>query len=94
MLRVAYSDTNRGQHWVLSGRLAGPWVDELRTFWRLVRERAPCAPAVVDLKDVTFVDEAGKDLLAEMQCAGAKFVAAGVENNYLLGTLDSKGGEK
>jgi hypothetical protein len=94
MLRVAYSDTNRGQHWVLSGRLAGPWVDELRTFWRLVRERAPCAPAVVDLKDVTFVDEAGRGLLAEIRSAGAAFVASGVENRHLLATLDSKGGEK
>jgi hypothetical protein len=94
MLRVAYSDTNCGQRWVLSGRLAGPWVDELRSFWRLVRERAPRAPAVVDLKDVTFVDEAGRDLLTEIRSAGAEFVASGVENRHLLATLDSKGGEK
>ena len=87
MLRVSYSDTADGQRWNLCGRLAGPWVDELRSCWRQARERAPLAHAVVDLKEVIFIDEAGERLLAEMKTAGAELVAAGVENKHVLSTL-------
>lgn len=88
MFRVSYSDTADGQHWSLHGRLAGPWVDELRSCWTSARDRAPLARAIVDLKEVTFIDPAGETLLAEMRCAGVQLVAAGVEHQYLLTTLD------
>ena len=87
MLRVSYSDAADGERWSLCGRLAGPWVDELRSCWQRARERAPQAHAVVDLKDVLFIDEAGEGLLAEMKGAGAELVAAGVENKHLIATL-------
>jgi hypothetical protein len=88
MFRVSYSDTTDGQHWSLHGRLAGPWVDELRSCWRYARNRAPLARAIVDLKEVTFIDQAGEKLLAEMRSAGAELIAAGVENQHLLATLE------
>ena len=87
MLRVSYSDTADGQHWSLSGRLAGPWVDELRSCWRHARERASLARAVVDLREVTFIDDAGEKLLAEMETSGAELLAAGVENRYVIASL-------
>jgi hypothetical protein len=89
MLRVSYSDTAEGQRWSLCGRLAGPWVDELRTCWQQARERAPLARAVVDLKDVIFIDEAGEKLLAEMATSGTELVAAGVENKHVIATLSN-----
>jgi hypothetical protein len=87
MLRVSYSDTADGQHWGLCGRLAGPWVEELRSSWRQARERAPLAHAIVDLKDVVFIDDAGETLLAEMATSGVELVAAGVENKHLIASL-------
>ena len=90
MFRVAYADTTTGQRWTLCGRLAGAWVDELRSVWLNVRKRAPRATATVDLTQVTFVDEAGEALLAEMQRAGAEFVAGGVENKHLIASLNDK----
>ena len=87
MLRVSYSDTAGGQRWNLCGRLVGPWVEELRACWRQMRARAPHMPAIVDLKDVTYIDKSGEELLAEMQTAGTEFVAAGVENKHLLANL-------
>jgi hypothetical protein len=90
MFRVRYSDTANGQHWSLYGRLAGPWVDELRSCWKYARDRAPLARAIVDLKEVTFIDQDGETLLAEMRCAGAELVAKGVEHQHLLATLDNK----
>jgi hypothetical protein len=87
MLRVSHTDNASGQHWSLCGHLAGPWVEELRACWREARRRAPRARAIVDLTDVTFIDDAGEKLLVEMQCAGTEFVAAGVENKHLLANL-------
>jgi hypothetical protein len=87
MFRVSYSDTANGQHWSLHGRLAGPWVDELRSCWKYARDRAPLAHAIVDLNEVTFIDQAGETLLAEMRNAGAKLIATGVEHQHLLATL-------
>jgi hypothetical protein len=87
MLRVSYSDTADGQRWGLCGRLAGPWVEELRSSWRHARDRAPLAHAIVDLKDVVFIDEAGETLLAEMATSGVELVAAGVENKHLIASL-------
>ena len=89
MFRVSYSDTADGQRWSLYGRLAGPWVDELRSCWKYARDRAPLARAVVDLKEVTFIDQAGETLLAEMRSAGAELIATGVEHQHLLATLDN-----
>jgi hypothetical protein len=61
----------------------------LRSCWRYARDRAPQARAIVDLKEVTFIDQAGETLLAEMRSAGAELIAAGVEQRYLLATLDN-----
>jgi len=90
MLRVSYSDNAGVQRWRLCGRLAGPWVNEFASSWHHARQRAPLAQAVVDLTDVTFVDEAGQRLLAEIEYAGAEFLAGGVENKHLIACLSNK----
>ena len=94
MLRISYSDIAGEQRWSLYGRLAGPWVAEMRDCWRLIRDRAPLAPSVVDLTHVTFVDKDGETLLAEMLTGGTALVAAGVENKYLIESLKNDGGAK
>jgi ABC-type transporter Mla MlaB component len=91
MLRFSYRRSDDGEHWDLCGQLSGPWVDELRSVWRRIRKQEHRAHAVVDLKEVTFIDEAGEELLAEMQSAGADFVATGVEHQYLLAHLSGTG---
>jgi len=89
MFRVSYSDTAEGQRWSLHGRLAGAWVQEMRSCWKYAREQAPLARAVVDLKQVTFIDPSGERLLAEMRSEGAELIVAGVEHHHLLQTLDN-----
>jgi hypothetical protein len=46
---------------------------------------------VVDLKDVTFIDENGEALLSEMRAAGVEFIATGVETKHLLENLKDTG---
>ena len=90
MLRASYSNDAAGHRWQLCGRLAGSWVDELRACWRGA-SRVPGARVVLDLTDVTFIDEAGEELLSEMLFDGVEFVAAGVENKDLLEGLKHNG---
>ncbi len=87
MLRICFSQNATGQQWTLCGQLAGPWVDELRCCWQHHRGAAAESHAIVDLNDVTFIDQNGESLLSEMQKAGAEFVAAGVETKHLIENL-------
>ena len=91
MLRISYTDTGEEQRWTLCGQLAGAWVEELRSCWQYARTVAPLAAAVLDLSQVTFIDEAGEELLSDMRCAGAKFVATGVDTKHLVHHLTMYG---
>jgi ABC-type transporter Mla MlaB component len=73
MRRFAYYRSDGGERWVLCGRITGSWADELCSVWRRIREHTPSAHVVVDLQEITFIDEAGAQLLAEMQSSGADF---------------------
>jgi hypothetical protein len=91
MLRISFAQTDTEQRWTLCGQLAGPWVAEVRECWEHGRKIAGGADPLVDLSDVTFIDESGEKLLSEMRSNGAKFVAAGVETKHLLDNLRVNG---
>ena len=63
----------------------------MRACWQHGRGLAPRMPGVVDLSDVTYIDQAGESLLSEMNEAGVTFVAAGVETKHLLENLKAAG---
>ncbi len=97
MFRACYSDTADAQRWTLHGRLTGVWVEEFRSCWKQAREQSHSARVIIDLKEVTVIDQAGQKLLAELRGAGANLIAAGVEHQHLLATLDKRtdqGGNK
>jgi len=56
----------------VEGRLAGPWVEELERCWETERSKVPSEAIVVRLSNVSFIDEAGKELLSKIFRAGAK----------------------
>jgi len=94
MLRIISRGETDGQKWILCGQLAGPWVAELRNQWMLGREESPRLPPLVDLSDVTFIDEAGEELLRTMHGQGATFVSRGVDTSYLLQNLTQSDGSE
>jgi|RhiMetdeSRZDD1v2_1073273.scaffolds.fasta_scaffold738104_3 anti-anti-sigma regulatory factor len=59
----------------LEGRLTGAWVEEFKTCWQ--QAAAANKQVVVRLKEVMFVDEAGKKLLIDMHNQGATLAAEG-----------------
>jgi ABC-type transporter Mla MlaB component len=91
MLRIIQAQTEAEQQWTLCGQLTGPWVAELRMCWEQCRRNSEATQTVVDLSDVTFIDESGEKLLSDMRNAGVTFIAAGVETKYLLDNLKAKG---
>jgi len=75
---------------VVEGRLAGPWVKELRTCWNHIPEHRRRG-AFIDLMDVTFIDQFGQELLRRMWQEGAELKAAGCMNNSLVDQITSSG---
>jgi hypothetical protein len=92
MLRITHVETGTERRWTLCGRLTGPWVAELRACWERGRpgpentaETATgMARTIVDLSDVTSIDDSGEKLLSEMRSNGTELVAAGIYTSYLL----------
>jgi hypothetical protein len=74
MLRITTQNDTQLLTFRLEGRLLGPWVTELRDCWQ---SKVSCRPPFVhvDLRSVTFVDAAGKKLLADIVRQGAKLLA-------------------
>jgi hypothetical protein len=91
MLRITNTGTASEQRWTVCGRLTGPWVAELRSNWQLARVPSGGRRCVVDVSDVTFIDEDGEELLRAMKADGARFVARGVDTKHLLENLRTKG---
>ena len=90
MLKITNSATANEDRWILCGKLAGPWVGELRSNWDQVRERSRGRRYVIDLSDVTVIDKSGEELLGELREEGAEFVARGVYTKHVLENLQSK----
>lgn len=74
MLKIT-TDKEAGRTRVkLEGRLAGPWVEELKQCWQ--QSAAAGEPVkVVELNEVIFIDAAGKKLLADMHRQGVALTA-------------------
>jgi hypothetical protein len=66
----------------LEGKLAGPWVELLKECWR--KTVGGHGAVRVLLCDVTFVDEQGKSLLADMYRHGAELEAGGCMTNAIV----------
>ena len=60
----------------LAGRLCGLWVAETKRAWH----SSPCLgePIEVDMRELTSIDDCGRELLSAMYQAGARLVVEGV----------------
>ena len=83
MLKITIAETPGERRWVVQGRLAGPWVSELRATWRRwgSKDKRTC---IIDLNDVTFIDKSGERLLRAMSKKGAQLLANGMYIKHLL----------
>jgi anti-anti-sigma regulatory factor len=75
MLRITLHDSPTVLRFQLEGKLVGPWVAELRRSWQTAWSVQAGRKLVIDLTDVAFIDDSGKQLLSELYELGAQFVA-------------------
>jgi len=89
MLKISVKNEEAGKGLLLEveGRLAGPWVGELKRCWESELERTAAAGIVVRLANVSFVDETGTDLLRKMFQAGAKLEGSGCMVRALIAQI-------
>ena len=69
---------------ILEGKLASLWVNELRTCCKNVLSHSDPRSVSVELADVSFVDTAGKELLAELSHKGVQFISDDVAMDALV----------
>ena len=84
MLKITICDSANELRLRLEGRLAGAWVGELRQCWRTASSTTALRDAVLDLRDVDFVDSDGQALLAEMHQEGVRLEAFGPLTQHLV----------
>jgi ABC-type transporter Mla MlaB component len=77
MLRISVINEPDSTRLKLEGKLAHDWVAELRNAWEFTCTLAPAQSQTVDLAAVSFVDEAGRQLLSDMHVAGVELVGSG-----------------
>jgi hypothetical protein len=88
MLRVTVHEDRTLCRLELAGKLGGPWVAETKNAWR----SSSCSDRQIeiDMRQVTGVDDAGRDPLSAMHQAGARLVAEGVAMAALVEEITGK----
>jgi outer membrane protein TolC len=88
MLKICFSETPLEERWILHGRLAAPWVRELRTTWKKNHRRSTQRACIVDLNEVTFIDKSGLRLLRMLARDRVQFTASGIYTKHLIEQLN------
>jgi hypothetical protein len=85
MLKITTQTDGTTTIFELEGKLAGPWVQEVENCWH--RAVTDDWQVTILLKAVTFIDGAGRKLLAEMHRRGAELVAEGCMTKAIVGEI-------
>jgi anti-anti-sigma regulatory factor len=88
MLRISVVNESGITRMKLEGKLAHEWVDEAKKAWAAMAGMSYETGLVVDLLNVSFVDDAGHQLLAEMRHAGAELMGAGLLMSALIDEIE------
>jgi ABC-type transporter Mla MlaB component len=90
MLKITTHSESKLDILELEGRLVGPWIEELEKCWR--QATSADHEIHVVLKQVAYIDDEGRALLAAMHRAGVKLEATGCMTNAVIAEI--VGGEK
>lgn len=89
-LRISLEEKDNSVEIVLEGRVAGPWVAELRRFWAGLTPLPARKQLSINLRDVTYADAEGKEALSEI-CAqtGARLVSGTPWTQHLAAEISA-----
>jgi anti-anti-sigma regulatory factor len=88
MLRITVLNDSTTTRFKLEGKLAHEWVPEAQKEWAALTVLNGKKKVTVDLSDVSFVDDIGWRLLAQMHHAGAKLVGSGLLISALIEEIE------
>jgi outer membrane protein TolC len=88
MLRITPKEQEAKLTLSLEGKLAGPWVAELAKAWSEWQDRVHPRDAVIDLRLVSFVDEAGRELLVQLHGEGCALLGSGCYVGPLVDSIN------
>lgn len=91
MLRITIHNEPATTRFVIEGRLAGPWVEELEKCWQTALSTSPGQAIQVHLANLIFVDDQGKELLAAMHRQGVNLVANGLMTQAIVKEVTKEG---
>jgi anti-anti-sigma regulatory factor len=77
MLRITTVEAGHTARLTLEGKLAHEWVAEVQKAWAALVDMAGKRRVIVDLADVSFVDDSGKELLSLIHRSGSELVGSG-----------------
>ncbi len=83
MLKITTRNEEAATIFVIEGKLIGPWAQELEKCWRAASSIDPRRRMLLDLAKVTFIDDAGKQLVARMRCGGVGLTGAGLIAEFI-----------
>jgi outer membrane protein len=94
MLRITIEQKPGKRSLTVEGKLAGPWVSALAQSWKDLLSSSSGENLSINLCGVSFIDAAGKALLAEIHQQGGKLVAEGCLNQAIVREIAKGQGEK
>lgn len=75
MLKITVQNGGKDITVRLEGKVSGPWADELENTWHGLETSLGRKQLWVDLREVRYIDQAGRKVLTEMGKSHAEFLA-------------------
>jgi hypothetical protein len=88
VLKITTIESESQRRLVLEGKLAGPWVAELKKVWLEAKQSPNGHELVIDLCNVTVITLQAESVLLEIKRAGARFVCGGILNKHVLRRIE------
>jgi outer membrane protein len=90
MLRITIEKKPGKTSLTVEGKLAGPWVSALEQSWKDLRDSSSGQALSINLCGVSFIDAAGRALLAEIHQQGGTLIAEGCLNQAIVREIAAK----
>ena len=87
MLRISSVENRNQFRLVLEGKLVAPWANELRPACEQAKASLHGREFVVEIKNLTAINQAGENVLLGLMKDGVKFRGCGVFTKHLLRQL-------
>jgi len=94
LIRISQIGNDSKWHLLVEGTLSDGWVDALETSWLEMQSHVNGKSVCIDLSGVTYIDNKGRNLLAQIIRGGAEIRAAGIMTRTVVEEITNEVEEK